>query len=179
MRAVIIGLVLSFATTAVAEPTRSGLMLGGSLGAGGASACRDCDQLAGAAAELHIGYWINPQWAVSYEAWVFTGDTGQIILSAQGASLATVTTRAASRVWLKAGAGLALYTQEDPITDELFGTEMSRQYRGLGIGAGVGYELYQSPGSLVVDVSGRSLLGIFPDHGTSLAASALIGVSWN
>src|SRR5262249_14031686 len=146
MRALVVLAVVAAATPAVAEPVRRGLMIGVSLGAGGASGCDDCDRLAGGAAEVHVGWWLTPQWALSYEAWVFTGDATHFVFDGQGAALGVVTTRLAPRVWVKAGAGLAMYRHEDPITDQLLGTDMTVRHRGFGIGTGIGYELYQSEG---------------------------------
>jgi len=174
-------LVIAILTTvASADPDRHGFMIGASLGAGGATACGgDCDRLAGGAAEVHIGAWLNPQWALSYEAWVYTGDPTSLVANGTGVGLATVTTRLAPRVWIKAGAGLALYMHDDPVAMQLTGMDTSLRHRGLGLGAGVGYELYQSPGSIVVDLSARTMVGMYPDHGANMAGGALLGVSWN
>lgn len=178
MRAIILAILVA-SSPAAAEPKRSGFMVGASLGAGGASACDGCERLAGGAAEIHIGGWLTPQFALSYEAWVFTGDPSRMIYNGSGAGMAVATMRVAPRVWVKGGAGMAMYTHEDPIGEGLTGNDMSIEHRGVGLGAGVGYELYQSRGSFVIDVSARSVLGMFPGHGASVSGSALIGLSWN
>jgi hypothetical protein len=164
----------------LAEPTRSGFMVGASLGGGGASACRDCDTNGGPSAEVHIGAWINPRFALSYEAWVFIGDPTQLDnVTSQGFGLVTATLRVAPRWYVKGGVGLALYEKVHPVTDGLLNMSTSVELKGFGIGTALGYELYQSKGSFVVDASGRLALSMFPDHGGGLMGGAAIGVSWN
>ena len=179
MRDILVAAILAAATPALADPPRHGFMIGASLGAGGATACDGCERLAGGAAELHIGGWLTPQWALSYEVWVYSGDPRHLVMDGTGVALATVTTRVAQRVWIKEGVGLALYEHDDPIATEITGSDMRLQRRGFGLGTGVGYELYQSPGSLVVDLSARTMVGLYPDHGANVAGSVLLGVSWN
>jgi len=173
-------IVLALAGSASAEPTRSGLMFGASLGGGGTNGCRDCDASGGPFAELHIGAWLTPRFALSYEAWINTGNPQDIDhMTGQGFGLATATTRLAPRWWLKGGLGFAMYTRRSPITDPLIGMDTSIDHKGFGLGSGVGYELHQSPGSFVVDVSARLAAGLFPGHGAGVMTGLGIGVSWN
>jgi hypothetical protein len=167
-------------TPAVAEPTRSGFMIGASMGGGGANACRDCDASGGPAAELHIGAWLTPQFALSYEAWIFLGDTTKLDnMTSQGFGLVTATLHVAPRWYVKGGLGLALYEKTHAITDPLLGMDTSVELKGFGLGTGAGYELYQSTGSFVVDVSGRLAVSMFPGHGAGVMGGVALGVSWN
>lgn len=121
--------------------------------------------IGGPFAELHIGWWINPRWAISYEAWAFVGQTdplGEVRVS--GLGLATVTKRIAARTWVKAGAGLALHQSSNELVDELTGMTSRLELRGVGLGAGLDHELIQR-GAIAIDASVRVGASIFPDHG--------------
>jgi hypothetical protein len=172
--------VMAVSSTAAAEPKREGFMIGASLGGGGANSCRECSAGGGPFAELHVGWWLRRDLGLSYEAWAFLNGTDPLQeMNAHGLGLATVTTRIRSRWWLKGGIGLALYQQSNPLEDELTGMDTNVELRGLGLGAGVGYELYQSRGAFVVEASGRLGGSLFADHGAGAAGAVGIGVTWN
>ena len=162
-----------------AGPTRSGFLIGASLGGGGGGGCTGCEDVGGGLFELHVGGWLNPRWAIAYEAWGVFGDPTKLETPAfQGFALGTATRRLAPRLWVKGGVGVAMFSPRETIVDELTG-ERHEMLRGLGLSSGLGYELHQSRGSFVVDVSGRVGVGLFPDHGRSVVGGLGIGVTWN
>jgi len=165
--------------TATAEPTRSGLQLGLSMGGGAATACRDCDRSAGLSLELHGGAWLTPRFAVGGEVWASVGPADIDNAVGQALMLATATTRVGERWWIKGGAGVARYFQQHALEDELLAMDTSIEYVGLGVGGGVGYELHQSKGAFVVDVSARVAGMAFPGHGVGGMSALGLGVTWN
>lgn len=180
MRVIVLVGVLAIATPVAAEPVRSGLMIGASLGGGGADGCRECLARAGAAFDFHVGWWITKKLAASYEVWGFIGDTNALgTMSVHGLGLITATVHVAPRWWVKAGAGFAMYQEDHAFTDELTGMDTSLDFKGFGLGTAVGYELYQSRGSFVIEASGRFGASMFPDHGAGMAGSVGVGLSWN
>jgi hypothetical protein len=182
---IMVTVVLVFATLAPAkaraEAVRHGFLVGGSLGGGGASACRDCEGVSGPIAELHLGGWLTPTWALAYEAWVFTDLAGSQSFepAGLGMGLVTVTRHMGERTWVKSGLGFAEYQRSDALSGGLLGEDDSARYPGLGLGAAAGYELYQSDGSIVIDLSSRLGAGILPGHGASVAGALAVGLNWN
>jgi hypothetical protein len=183
-RLVIVGIVavaLSRSATAAADPVRRNFLIGASLGAGGAGACDACASLNGPLFELHLGWWLNPTWALSAEVSVLEDleATTSFEPTATTLALATVTAHVAGRIWVKGGVGLADYDREDAFTNALLGTQERDHVEGLGLGSALGYELFQSDGSIVIELSGRLGLAVFGDRGTSLMGGVALGLTWN
>ena len=155
---------------------RSGLVIGGSLGAGAISA-QDCGPYCGGSGmiEGHIGGMLNPRLALEADLWgtvhswddgVFTGTTYHGIYTAALQYWAT------DILWLKGGAGFGQMQLQYDGDTAAFGDES-----GFAIMAAGGVEVLQSS-NFALDLQLRFGHGFYTQGGDVNNFGFLVGVNW-
>lgn len=153
---------------------RSGLIFGGSLGAGAISA-EDCGAPCGAGfmGELHIGGMLNPRLALMGDFWLGARSWSDPL--GDGSTFHNIDTLAlqywaSDIIWLKGGVGLGRMELSD-----FFGTFGDET--GLAVMGAVGVEVMQTYNT-TLDLQFRAGRGFYSEGGDVNNFALMIGFNW-
>ena len=154
---------------------RSGLILGGSLGAGSISA-EACGTVCGAAfmGEVHIGGMLNPRLALMGDFWLGARGWSDPTIG-DGSTIHNIDTLAlqywaADILWIKGGVGFGHMQLSDVIGT--FGDET-----GLAVMGAIGLEVLQSYNT-TLDLQLRAGHGFYSEGGDVNNFALMIGFNW-
>jgi hypothetical protein len=160
------------AGAALAEPQRSGFLIGFSLGTGEMQQadCEDCDPLDGVALDIHLGGMITPRLALMFDGSAVSHQLGDGALT-QAVDTVALQYWVTPRLWIKGGVGVAQMS----VSDE-DGETVEESETGRGALAAIGYELVQSR-TFALDLQARVAAGEYSDV-TITNGSVLLGFNW-